>query len=58
MLAVAVHVICLWITSSPDVIDALLFYVTRVFFDLGCYRDVGGICLCPFGAAATAKPVS
>ena len=41
--AVVVHVGGLWITSPPDMLDALAFVVADAVFPLRCDRDVGDL---------------
>ena len=44
VVAVVIHVAGLWITSPPDMIDALLFGSPTPFSPFGCDRHVGDLC--------------
>ena len=52
--AVVIHVAGLWITSPPDMIDALLFTSPTPFSPLRCDRDVGDLRRGAFGRAPPA----
>ena len=54
VVAVVVHVGGLWITSPPDMIDALLFVSPTPFSPLGCDRHVGDLRRRAFGCAPPA----
>ena len=54
VVAVVVHVGGLWITSPPDMIDALLFASPTPFSPLGCDRHVGNLRRRAFGCTPPA----
>ena len=50
VVAMVVHVGGLWITSPPDMIDALLFVIADAVLPLGCDRHVGNLRCRAFGS--------